>query len=159
MRIRWTDPAVRDFTQICDYIEKRSSGRTARRVALSIYGRIQALAKFPDMGRTGRQPETRELVFAGLPYLAVYRSREDVVEILRILHGAQQWPDAYFINAALILSYVSSSASGSTRLSPVTVMKLVSPTQRGSTCMWTWPATPAPAARPMFMPTLMPSGE
>jgi plasmid stabilization system protein ParE len=26
-----------------------------------------------------------------LPYLAVYRVREDVVEILRVLHGAQEW--------------------------------------------------------------------
>jgi hypothetical protein len=26
MHIRWTDSAVRDFTTICDYIEKRSSG-------------------------------------------------------------------------------------------------------------------------------------
>jgi toxin ParE1/3/4 len=89
MRIRWTDPAVRDFTQICDYINEHGSAATARRVALSIYDRISILTKFPESGRTGRQPETRELVFSGLPYLAIYRIREDVVEILRILHGAQ----------------------------------------------------------------------
>jgi toxin ParE1/3/4 len=78
MRIRWTDPAVRDFTQICDYIAKHGSAATARRVALSIYERIGILTKFPECGRTGRQPETRELVFAGLPYLAVYRFAETV---------------------------------------------------------------------------------
>ena len=50
------------------------------------------------------------------------------------------------------------SGSGSTRASATAVMKLVSPTQRGSTCTWTWPGTPAPAARPMLAPTLMPSG-
>ncbi|HEY4052459.1 MAG TPA: type II toxin-antitoxin system RelE/ParE family toxin [Terriglobales bacterium] len=91
MRIRWTDPAVRDFTQICDYINEHGSAAIARRVALSIYDRINILTKFPESGRTGRQPETRELVFSGLPYLAIYRIREDVVEILRILHGAQDW--------------------------------------------------------------------
>ena len=37
-------------------------------------------------------------------------------------------------------------------------MKFVSPTQRGSTCTWRCPGTPAPAARPRFMPTLTPSG-
>ncbi|PYV57934.1 MAG: type II toxin-antitoxin system RelE/ParE family toxin [Acidobacteria bacterium] len=89
MRIRWTDPAVRDLTRICDYISKHGSAATARRVALSIYGQISILAKFPECGRTGRQPETRELVFTGLPYLAVYRLRGDYAEIL---HGAQNWP-------------------------------------------------------------------
>jgi plasmid stabilization system protein ParE len=91
MRVRWTDPAVRDFTQICDYISEHGSAATARRVALSIYERIGVLTKFPECGRTGRQPETRELVFTGLPYLAVYRLRGDSAEILRILHGAQDW--------------------------------------------------------------------
>ena len=37
MRIRWTDPAVRDFTNICDYIEKHGSRAAARRVALSLH--------------------------------------------------------------------------------------------------------------------------
>jgi plasmid stabilization system protein ParE len=31
-------------------------------------------------------------VFPGLPFLAVYRVGEEVVEIDRILHGAQKWP-------------------------------------------------------------------
>ena len=92
MHIRWTDPAVQDFTQICDYIEEHGGAAIARRVALSIYQSISLLAKFPESGRTGRQPETRELVFTGLPYVAVYRLSGAAVEILRILHGAQQWP-------------------------------------------------------------------
>jgi toxin ParE1/3/4 len=92
MRIRWTDPAVHDLTEICDYIEDHGSAAIARRVAMSIYQSISLLAKFPESGRTGRQPETRELVFTGLPYVAVYRLSGAAVEILRILHGAQQWP-------------------------------------------------------------------
>ena len=63
-----------------------------RRIALSIYERIGLLAKYPEFGRTGRLPETRELVFAGLPYLAIYRITEESIEVLRILHGAQDWP-------------------------------------------------------------------
>lgn len=92
MRIRWTDPAVRDLTHICDYIEKRGSGTIARRVALSICQRVETLTEFPEAGRTGRRPDTRELVFSGLPYLAIYRIHNEGVEILRILHGAQAWP-------------------------------------------------------------------
>jgi toxin ParE1/3/4 len=92
MRIRWTLPAAGDLTQICDYIEKHGNGAAARRVALSIYDGVGLLAKFPRQGRPGRSPSTRELVLTGLPYLIVYRLGEDIVEILRILHGAQQWP-------------------------------------------------------------------
>jgi addiction module RelE/StbE family toxin len=92
MRIRWTEPAARDLTQICDYIQEHDNGTTARRVALSIYERISTLMEFPERGRQGRVMGARELIIAGLPYLAVYRVREHDVEILRILHGAQAWP-------------------------------------------------------------------
>lgn len=91
MRLRWTEPAVHDLTQICDYIEQHGSPGSARRVALSIYESVSGLADFPERGRTGRKPGTRELVLVRLPYVAIYRIRHDVVEILRILHGAQNW--------------------------------------------------------------------
>ena len=35
---------------------------------------------------------TRELVFARLPYIVVYRIQDQDLEILRIYHGAQDWP-------------------------------------------------------------------
>ena len=92
MRLRWTEPAALDLTSICDYLREHGSPELSRRVALSIYERIGLLSKYPEFGRTGRLPETRELVFAGLPYIAIYRIREDNIEILRILHGAQDWP-------------------------------------------------------------------
>jgi len=93
MRLRWTEPAVRDLTSICDYIEKHGSAVISRRVAVSIYDQVTFLRKFPEMGRTGRKPETRELVLNRLPYLAIYRIRNGTIEILRILHGAQNWPE------------------------------------------------------------------
>jgi toxin ParE1/3/4 len=92
MRLRWTDPAARDLTHICDYIKEHDSPTTARRVAISIYEGVGALVKFPERGRPGRKLGTRELILSGLPYLAIYRLRGDAVEILRVLHGAQNWP-------------------------------------------------------------------
>ena len=92
MRIRWTEPAAHDLTQICDYIAEHSGPATARRVALTIYEGISSLTQFPYRGRPGRKAKTRELVFPGLPFLAVYRVREEVIEVNRILHGAQNWP-------------------------------------------------------------------
>ena len=92
MRIRWTEPASRDLTQICDSIREHDAPAAARRVALNIYEKVSLLARFPRQGRPGRKPNTRELVFPDLPFLAIYRIRKDVIEIVRILHGAQNWP-------------------------------------------------------------------
>jgi toxin ParE1/3/4 len=50
------------------------------------------LEMFPNRGRVGRIAGTRELVFAPLPYIAVYRVNDKVAEILRIYHSAQNWP-------------------------------------------------------------------
>ena len=69
MRIRWTDPAARDLTHICDYIEGHDGPATARRVALTIYESVDSLTQFPLRGRPGRKLNTRELVFPCLPLL------------------------------------------------------------------------------------------
>jgi toxin ParE1/3/4 len=92
MRIRWTQPAARDLTNICDYIQEQATPAIARRVALVIYRSVSSLDKFPPRGREGRKADTRELVVTNLPYIIIYRVRESIVEIIRILHGAQDWP-------------------------------------------------------------------
>ena len=43
----------------------------------------------PNRGRRGREGDTRELFVTALPYVAVYRVREQSIEILRIYHAAQ----------------------------------------------------------------------
>jgi plasmid stabilization system protein ParE len=91
MRIRWTGPATHDLTHICDYIADQDAPAAARRVALTIYQGVDSLSQFPHRGRPGRKQNTRELVFPDLPLLAINRIREDVIEIVRILHGAQDW--------------------------------------------------------------------
>lgn len=94
MRIRWTEPSARDLTAICDYIREHSGAEAARKVALRIYQDIGMLSRFPYLGRPGRKTDTHELVFPGLPFLAIYRVRKDkdVIEINRIIHGAQRYP-------------------------------------------------------------------
>ena len=58
----------------------------------AVYGRILDLKDFPNMGRPGRVAGTRELALAPLPFIVVYRVKDDRVEIARVLHGAQRWP-------------------------------------------------------------------
>ena len=54
-----------------------------------VIDRIEQLATLPGLGRSGEVKGTRELVSP--PYVVVYRSTEEIVEILYIWHGAQDW--------------------------------------------------------------------
>lgn len=58
-----------------------------------IQAQIARLAQFPESGRPGRIEGTRELVISGTPFIAAYRIAGNTIRILRVLHGAQQWPE------------------------------------------------------------------
>ena len=58
-------------------------------MAKTIYDGCASLIHFPNRGRRGIEPGTRELVFSPLPYIAVYRVKESVIEIAPIGHGTQ----------------------------------------------------------------------
>jgi toxin ParE1/3/4 len=74
-----------------EYIAQENPG-AAFRLDEEIELQVRQLRDHPMMGRPGRQPGTRELVIGRTPFIAVYRVTRSRVEILRILHGAQQWP-------------------------------------------------------------------
>ena len=90
MRVRWTTDAADDLERICDYIAETSQD-SARHIAQIVVEGVASLQTFPNRGRPGRVESTRELVFAPLPFVAVYEVHEEV-HVLRMLHGAQQWP-------------------------------------------------------------------
>jgi toxin ParE1/3/4 len=92
MMIDWTRAALADREAIFDYIETESP-RAAVAVDDRIDAQIERLKAFPEAGRSGRVEGTRELVLNGTPYVAVYAFRNANILILRVLHGAQQWPE------------------------------------------------------------------
>ena len=92
MKVRWSLPAAEDLERICERIEP-DNPEAARRVARTIYEGCARLKEFPNRGRaSNRMAGWRELVFAPLPYIAVYRVTDEAIEISRIIHGAQDWP-------------------------------------------------------------------
>jgi toxin ParE1/3/4 len=91
MRLRWTTPAAHDLYNIVRRIQQVNPDAAAN-VAKTLYDGCGNLGNFPRGGRKGRIEGTRELVFAGLPYIVVYRIQDQSLEILRIYHGAQDWP-------------------------------------------------------------------
>lgn len=89
--LRWTRRAVRRLDQIGTYIAKDDPDAAAR-VVVRIVSAIDNLANHPAMGRSGRIKGTREYVFADIPYIVAYRVKPETIEIVTVLHGAQQWP-------------------------------------------------------------------
>jgi toxin ParE1/3/4 len=67
--------------------------KAAARVVQRIQAAVRLLAEMPHRGRSGRWPGTRELVISRSPYIVPYRVQGDVIEILRVFHGARRWPD------------------------------------------------------------------
>jgi len=91
MRVRWTTDAANDLARIVSYIRK-DNPEAARNVAKTIFDGVAELRTFPKRGRIGLAADTRELVFAPWPYIAVYEIFENQVQILRFRHAAQDWP-------------------------------------------------------------------
>jgi toxin ParE1/3/4 len=92
MRLEWSILAQADRDAIFDYIEA-DSPRAAIAVDDRIREQVETLARFPESGRAGRIEGTRELVILRTPYIVAYRIATDTVRILRVLHGAQRWPE------------------------------------------------------------------
>jgi toxin ParE1/3/4 len=94
MPIQWTQRARRQFLAIIDAVLEDNPA-AAERVYDAITNSVSRLVTFPEMGRRGRVPGTRELVIASQPYIVAYRIQGQTIDILAVLHGAQKWPERF----------------------------------------------------------------
>lgn len=92
MRLRWTPLAAGHLESAYEYVARDSpsaAGDTIERIVLA----VEVLERYPEIGRKGRVPRTREMVVTGTPFVVAYRVKADKVEILAVLHGARRWPE------------------------------------------------------------------
>ncbi|TIH13393.1 type II toxin-antitoxin system RelE/ParE family toxin [Marinifilum sp. JC120] len=82
---RWTKPAQKDLQGQLEYIE-RENPEIVSRIASQIRKATESLDTFPQIGRDGTVEGTRELVIPKLPFICVYRIKDNHVEIIRFLH-------------------------------------------------------------------------
>lgn len=97
MHLKWTDLADIDLDKIEAHIAQENSPIIAINVVINIIDTTHLiLPDHPRAGRQGRLKNTRELVISGVPFIMVYREhvRTNSIQILRVLHDAQQWPTA-----------------------------------------------------------------
>jgi toxin ParE1/3/4 len=89
MKIRYKARAIRDIKAIYDYIAQYDPA-AAQRVLQRIEHSINRLLILPFSGRPGVVAGTRIIVVPGLPYIAIYRVREENVDIVAVLHTARR---------------------------------------------------------------------
>lgn len=97
MRLKWTDLAGTDLEIIENHIAQENSPVIAINLVMDIIDTVYLiLTDHPRAGRQGRLRNTRELVLADIPFVVIYRENisANCMEILRVLHDAQQWPTA-----------------------------------------------------------------
>jgi plasmid stabilization system protein ParE len=87
MKVRITDPAKTDLSDIRLYLQSQSPA-SAQKIGLRIRDACLSLADFPYRNRVGSVLGTRENVSVW-PYVIVYRVTDSEVQILRVWHGAQ----------------------------------------------------------------------
>jgi toxin ParE1/3/4 len=93
VRVRWSAESIDDLAALRAFIASESPA-SAIRIARRVREIVETLLSAnPEIGRQGRVPDTRELVIARTPFVVAYRLRNETIEILRVLHGAQRWPD------------------------------------------------------------------
>jgi addiction module RelE/StbE family toxin len=90
MDLVWTLSARKDRREIFEFIQE-DSVRAASKMDTIFRQKAALLTRFPELGRPGRVPETRELL-AHRHYFIIYRIRGNQIEILRLLHTSRQWP-------------------------------------------------------------------
>ena len=93
MRLLRRDSYAEDLERIAEHIAKDKPG-AALAMWDEIESQVERLKDFPNSGRPGRLKGTRELVVPRTPFIVVYRVAKTHVELIRVLHGAQQWPKA-----------------------------------------------------------------
>lgn len=92
MQIAWTAPAVRDLEAARAFVGMDNPA-AARKQMMRVIAAVETLRQFPQLGRAGRLPGTRELVVNRTPYIVPYRVRGEEIVVLRVLHTKRRWPD------------------------------------------------------------------
>ena len=92
MRVEWLPTAEHNRETQLAYIGERNPW-AAIEMGDEIDAAVSRLTDYPHSGRPGRVPGTREMVVG--PYVIAYRVEPKAIVILRLLHGAQRWPDEF----------------------------------------------------------------
>ena len=92
LSLEWKATAIADLLAIVDYISDDNPD-AAQALKDEIEAKTSRIPDNPQIYRVGRIDGTREMVVRP-NYIVIYAEDDIAVTILRVLHAAQQWPQA-----------------------------------------------------------------
>lgn len=90
MRIVWTPEAEQDRVDVWDYIAL-DNPHAASLMDQLFSDAVARLAEYPELGKPGKIPGTRELI-AHASYRLVYEIEQETLWVLALVHTTMQWP-------------------------------------------------------------------
>ncbi|MDC7784900.1 type II toxin-antitoxin system RelE/ParE family toxin [Rhodoplanes sp. TEM] len=92
MRLELSHAAAAELDELLGYIGERSPSGAAH-VEASLRQAFDRIRRHPEAAeRVDERPSIRRIPLVRYPYVIYYEVGEDVVTILRILHGARRQP-------------------------------------------------------------------
>ena len=92
MRVHWTNTAIDHLLSIYEYVS-HDSDVYADRLMDRLTRRSQQIGTFPRSGRSVPEyeaPDIREVIEGS--YRIIYRIKEEQIDVLAVMHSAQQLP-------------------------------------------------------------------
>lgn len=92
MKVEWTEAALEQLWAIHEYLSQ-GSPEYAQRVVDRLTRRTQQIRSSPLSGRVVPEfnaPQIREVIEG--PYRIIYYIKPDQIDVLAVIHGAQQTP-------------------------------------------------------------------
>jgi plasmid stabilization system protein ParE len=83
-----TPEAERDILAITANVKLQLSIAAAKKIVVEFSKQLYQLAQSPESGRAGGCAGTREIVMSGMPYIAIYEQKNNLIRVIRVLHGA-----------------------------------------------------------------------
>lgn len=88
--LEWSAPAIADVDEITDFIFA-DNPTAAFEFEQQVHDSVNNLTAMPYLGRLGRAPNSRELIFHP-NYFIAYELDGSTVKILRVMHCRRKYP-------------------------------------------------------------------
>lgn len=85
LAVKLAEKAESDLDGIHEHYAAKVGESRANQLVLGILEALEQLRLFPNSGRPGEYPDTRELVISTVPYVAVYGVKGPHVRVYRVL--------------------------------------------------------------------------
>ncbi|GKG92476.1 hypothetical protein CE91St38_04840 [Desulfovibrionaceae bacterium] len=92
--IEWTESSWEDLDGITDYLLGEAVPfEDVDAYVKRIFKAPEHLSTLPGAGKPGRMPDTREWLVKDTPYALIYRVKDNMVQIIRVMHSSRQFPE------------------------------------------------------------------